>query len=86
MQKTTKDLFDKLKAIRPSVHSISYYYGIEPLTDKLVEIWYLEYLNKHIKFNSEKDLQNAIKVLINITESDLGFRFPHTNSKVMPPT
>ena len=83
MQKKTKDLFLKLKAIRPSIHSISYYYGIYPMTDKLVEYWYLEYPNKHIRCNSEKELQDLIIKLTNETSSDLGFRFPETYSKII---
>lgn len=86
MLKATKDLFNKLQQLRPSIHSISYYYGIAPLTDKLVEYWYLEYPNTHTRYLSEKELQDGMKGLIASTESDLGFRFPHTNSKVMPPT
>ena len=61
MQKVTKDLFLKLKAIRPIIHSISYYYGIHWKTERLLEIWYLEYPNKHIEFKSEKELQNGIR-------------------------
>jgi len=81
MQKVTKDLFLRLKAVRPIIHSISYYYGIHWASDRLVEIWYLEYPTKHIEFKSEKELQDAIRVMIKSTESDLGFRFPETTKK-----
>lgn len=82
MQKVTKDLFLKLKAIRPIIHSISYYYGIHWKTERLLEIWYLEYPNKHIEFKSEKELQDGIRVLIANTENDLGFRLPETFKKI----
>ena len=84
MQKVTKDLFLKFKALHPVVHSISYYYGIYPLTDRLVEHWYLEYPNKHIKFDSEKELQEMLRTTIKESENDLGFRLPETFKKVMP--
>ncbi len=83
MQKITKDLFLKFKALHPSVHSISYYYGIYPLTEKLVELWYLEYSTKHVSFNSEKELQEALKQSIATSEGDLGFRLPETFKKVI---
>jgi hypothetical protein len=82
MQKTTKDLFLKLKALRPSVNSIEYYYGIDWKADKLIERWYLQRDNKHYTFNTEKDLCDEMKRLISSTESDLGFRFPETTKKL----
>lgn len=79
MQKATKDLFLKLKALRPSVNSIEYYYGIDwKPKDRLIEKWYLQRDNKHFTFNTEKELCDEMKRLISSTESDLGFRFPAT--------
>lgn len=82
MQKATKDLFLKLKALRPSVNSIEYYYGIDWKADRLIEKWYLQRDNKHITFNTEKDIVDEMRKLINSTESDLGFRFPETTKKL----
>ncbi|MCK9429709.1 MAG: hypothetical protein M0R17_06860 [Candidatus Omnitrophica bacterium] len=82
MQKATKDLFIKLKALRPILHSISEYYGTDWKTDRLVHLFYLEYPNKHFTFNSEKELCDEIRRLIHSTESDLGFRFPETTKKL----
>ena len=78
MQKHTKDLFLKLKALRPSVNSIEHYYGIDWKSDRLVEYWYIQYNSKHFTFNSEKDLCTKIKELIVSTQSDLGFKYPLT--------
>lgn len=82
MQKQTKDLFLRLKAIRPIIHSISYYYGIDWKSDLLIEQWDLEYPNKHFSFASEKELCEEMRRLINSTESDLGFRLPETVKKL----
>jgi hypothetical protein len=82
MQKVTKDLFLKLKALRPSVHAVSSYYGIHWKDDRSIEQYYLEIPNKHITFNTEKELQDHLKTLIASTASDLGFRFPETTSKL----
>jgi len=82
MQKATKDLFLKLKALRPSVNSIEYYYGIDWKADRLIEKWYLQRDNKHDTFNSEKEICDEMKRLIGGTESDLGFRFPITTHKL----
>ena len=83
MQKVTKDLFLKLKAIRPVVHSICSYYGIDWKQDRLVNKFWLEYPNKHIEFHTEKELQEYLKQLITETNSDLGFRLPETFKKLM---
>lgn len=82
MQKTTRDLFLKLKALRPSVNSIEYYYGIDWKDDRLLEKWYLQRDTKHHTFNTEKELCDEMKKLINGTESDLGFRYPETVKKL----
>lgn len=83
MQKTTKDLFLRLKALRPSVNSIEEYYGINwKSNDGLIERFYIQHDNKHVPFNTEKELQDELKRLISSTESDLGFRFPHTKTKL----
>lgn len=82
MQKRTKELFITLKALRPILHSISNYYGINWDTEGIVEYWYLEYPNEHFKFTSEKDLCAKLEELISSTQSDLGFRFPHTVKKL----
>lgn len=82
MQKGTKDLFLRLKSVRPIIHSISYYYGIDWKSDLLIERWDLEYPNKHFSFSNEKDLCAEMRRLISSTESDLGFRFPATTHKL----
>jgi hypothetical protein len=82
MQKGTKDLFLKLKAVRPIINSISYYYGIDWKADRLIERWYLEYTNKSFPFDTEKDLKDEMQRLIDSTESDLGLRLPHTVKKL----
>ena len=82
MLKTTKTLFDRLKELRPILHSISYYYGTDWKSNVITEIWYLEYPNKHLEFTSEKELQNEMKRMIISTQSDLGFRFPETTKKL----
>jgi hypothetical protein len=82
MQKNTKELFITLKALRPIVHGISNYYGIDWKDNRLVEYWYLEYPNQHFKFASEKELCNELRRLIASTQSDLGFRLPHTVKKL----
>lgn len=80
MQKVTRDLFLKLKAIRPIIVGVSSFYGID-WKDKLVEKYWLELPNKHIEFATEKELQDEIKRLIKSTESDLGLRYPQTVAK-----
>ena len=84
MQKVTKDLFIRLKELRPIIHSMSYYYGMDWKGDKdsVVEYWSLEYPNKHFDFSTEEELRTEIKRLIVSTEDDLGFRFPHTKNKL----
>ena len=82
MQKKTKELFITLKALRPTIHGISNYYGIDWHSDKIIDYWYLEYPNEHLKFNSEKELCVKLEELIASTQSDLGFRFPHTVKKL----
>lgn len=82
MQKQTKELFITLKALRPIVHGISNYYGIEWKSDKIIERWDLEYPTQHFTFNSEKELCNKLRELIASTQSDLGFRLPHTVKKL----
>lgn len=82
MQKKTKDLFIRLKALRPSIYSISEHYGTDWKTDRIVNIFYLEYHNKHFSFKTEIELCDEIKRLIRSTESDLGFRFPETTKKL----
>lgn len=82
MQKATKELFITLKALRPIVHSISNYYGINYDAEGIVEFWYLEYPNQHFRFNSERELCDKLRELINSTQSDLGFRLPHTVKKL----
>lgn len=82
MQKATRDLFLKLKALRPSISGVSSYYGIHWKDDRLIEKYWLEMNNQHIEFATEKELQNRIKELISSTESDLGFRFPETTKKL----
>jgi hypothetical protein len=82
MQKLTKEIFLKLKAVRPIVHSVSSYYGIDWKKDRLVDKFWLEYPNKHIEFHTEKELQDYMKALVESTESDLGFRLPHTTKKL----
>lgn len=82
MQKRTKDLFLKLKALRPSVNSIEYYYGIDWKADRLIEKWYLQRDNKHHTFNTEEDICTEMRRLIGGAESDLGFRFPETVTKL----
>lgn len=82
MQKKTKELFSRLKELRPIIHSISYYYGIDWKSDKLVERYYLEWPNQHFSFNTEKELQDELIRLTNSTESDLGFRYPYTTVKL----
>lgn len=82
MQKATKDLFLRLKSLRPVIHSISYYYGIDWHSDRLIERWDLEYPNKHFSFSTEKLLCDEMRRLISSTESDLGFSYPHTVKKL----
>ena len=82
MQKTTKDLLLRLKALHPGVHGISYDFDTDWKSGHIVEKWYLHIPNKYITFESEKDLQNEIKRLINSTERDLGFMYPHTTNKL----
>lgn len=78
MNKTTKDLFNRLKELRPHVDGITNDYTTDWKTDKVVELWFLHIPNKYIPFNSEKELQDKLKELISSTEDDLGFRFPNT--------
>lgn len=82
MQKGTKDLFLKLKALRPSINSIEYYYGIDWKKDIHIEYWSIQHDNKHTMYNTEKELCDEMRRLIVSTESDLGFRFPHTTHKL----
>jgi len=82
MQKTTKDLLLRLKALHPGVHGISYDFDTDWKSGHLVERWYLHIPNKYITFESEKDLQTEIKKLINSTERDLGFMYPTTVNKL----
>lgn len=82
MNKTTRELFIKLKALRPSVNSIEYYFGIDWKADRLIERWYLQRDSKHNTFNTEKEICDEMKRLIAGTESDLGFRFPETTKKL----
>lgn len=78
MQKVTKDLFIKLKELRPTVDSISNDYGTDWKAGMIVERFYLHIPNKYIPFNTEKELQDEIRNLIASTETELGFRFPRT--------
>jgi len=78
MQKVTKDLFLRLKALHPGVHGISYDFDTNWKTDKITETYYLHIPSKYIKFATEKELQAEIKKLINSTERDLGFIYPST--------
>ena len=82
MQKVTKDLLLKLKALHPGVHGVSYDFDTDWKTGSLVERWYLHIPNKYISFNTEKELQSEIKRLINSTERDLGFMYPSTVNKL----
>jgi hypothetical protein len=81
MNKITKDLFLKLKALRPHIHGITHIYGTNWKNDEIEDIWFLD-MPQPIKFSNEKDLQDKLKELIKSTESDLGFRFPHTSKKL----
>ena len=81
MNKTTKQLFARLKELRPIVDGISHDYGTDDRDGTLVEKWYLHIPNKYIPFSTEIDLQNKIKELTASTETDLGFRLPNTNKK-----
>ena len=63
MQKKTKELFITLKALRPTIHGISNYYGIDWHSDKIIDYWYLEYPNEHLKFNSEINTPIANRML-----------------------
>jgi hypothetical protein len=82
MQKTTKDLFLKLKGLRPIVHGVSNDYDTDWKTGQVIELWFLHMPNKYIPYKTEKELQDAIKVLIDSTETDLGFRLPETFKKI----
>lgn len=81
MQKTTKDLLNRLKELRPSVHGISYSYETNWGTNKLEEVYFLD-LPTPIKCTSEKELRNKIKECIASTESELGFRYPHSTKRL----
>lgn len=81
MQKKTKDLFLRLKALHPAIHGISYDYDTDWKAGMIVERWYLLIPNTYLRFNTEKELQDEITRLINVVGSDLGFRFPETVKK-----
>lgn len=82
MQKITKDLLLKLKALHPGVHGISYDFDTDWKNGTLVEYWYLHIPNKYLRFTTEKELQLEIRRLISSTERDLGFMYPSTTDKL----
>ena len=81
MQKQTKDLLLDLKAIRPHIHGVTHMYGSDWKTGQMEDTWFID-TPEPIKCANEKELQDKLKELIKSTESELGFRHPHTTRKM----